>query len=276
MRRTTTQIFSIAFLYGGAILAYAAPADTNKVLDAFVASVESSSTASAEQKRIVAELVKQLRESPDDRAAAITESLRLLNPEFKDALAALGEDNLGAAIVGLSKLRESNDPYLAAAATFYLARADLLDERFEDALPLLTDLQGKWADKTANGGEVLFLRGVAEVALLKHAEATATLERFLTEYPDAPERMRVGAFRQLEQLKLFEEGTLSDVHLRMDFSRRKLSLEDTSGETQVQQDKIIEILAKLIKEAEERECNCRGAGNGKGQKQGKPGESQSK
>jgi hypothetical protein len=55
-----------------------------------------------------------------------------------------------------------------------------------------------------------------------------------------------------------------------------LSLEDTSGETQVQQDKIIEILAKLIKEAEERECNCRGAGNGKGQKQGKPGESQSK
>jgi hypothetical protein len=88
--------------------------------------------------------------------------------------------------------------------------------------------------------------------------------------------MRVGAFRQLEQLKLFEEGTLSDVHLRMDFSRRKLTLEDTGGETRQQQDKIIEILAKLIKEAEERECNCRGGGNGKGQKQGKPGESESK
>ena len=88
--------------------------------------------------------------------------------------------------------------------------------------------------------------------------------------------MRVGAFRQLEQLKLFQEGTLSDVHLRMDFSRRKLSLEDTGSETHVQQDKIIEILAKLIKEAEERECNCRGGGSGKGQKQGKPGESESK
>src|SRR5258707_11293668 len=88
--------------------AVAAPVDANKVLDGFVASVEHSSTATVEQKRIVGELVKQLRETPEDRAAAITESLRLLHPEFKAALAALGEDNLGAAIVGLSKLRESS------------------------------------------------------------------------------------------------------------------------------------------------------------------------
>src|SRR5207249_10642849 len=141
--------------------------------------------------------------------------------------------------------------------------------------PLLSNLQGKLADKTTRRGEVSFLRGVAEVALLKHGEAMETLNRFLTDYPDAPERMRVGAFRQFEQLKLFQEGTLSDVHLRMDYSRRKLTLADTGGETRQQQDKIIEILAKLIKEAEERECNCRGSGNGKGQKQGKPGESQS-
>jgi TolA-binding protein len=276
MRRIRSRMLSVGLLFGAVVGAQAAPTDTNKVLDDFVASVGNSSTATPEQKRIVAQLVKELRQTPEDRSAAITESLRLLHPEFKDALAALGEDNLSAAIVGLTKLRESADPYLAAAASFYLARANLLDERFEDALPLLSDLQGKWADKTASGGEVLFLRGVAEVALLHHQEASATLQRFLNEYPDAPERMRVGAFRQLEQLKLFEEGTLSDVHLRMDFSRRKLTLEDTGNETRQQQDKIIEILAKLIKEAEERECNCRGGGNGKGQKQGKPGESESK
>jgi tetratricopeptide (TPR) repeat protein len=197
----------------------------------------------------------------------------LLHPEYKDALAALGEDNLGAAIVGLTKARESADPYLAADASYFLARAYLLDERFEDALPLLDDMQNKWADKSALGGEVLFLRGVVEVALLRHKEATTSLTAFLTEYPDAPERMRVGAFRQLEQLKLYQEGTLSDVQLRMDFSRRKLSLEDTGNETREQQGKIIEILAKLIKDAEERECNCKGGGSGKGQKPGgKPGE----
>jgi tetratricopeptide (TPR) repeat protein len=248
--------------------------DVNEVLDGFAASVAKSTIPTVEQKALVAELVKQLGQSPEDRAAAITESLRLLHPEFKAALAALGEDNLGAAIVSLTKLRESKDPYLAADASFYLARAYLLDERFEEALPLLADLQGKWGDKTASGGEVLFLRGVSEAALLRHPEAIASLEKFIASYPEAPERMRVGAFRQLEQLKLFQEGTLSDVHLRMDFSRRKLELEDTGGETRQQQDKIIDLLAKLIKESEERECNCRGGGSGQGKKQGQAGESQ--
>lgn len=257
----------LGFLCLLALSATAMAADSGKVLDDFVSSVEKSSAA-AEQKKIVAELVKQLRGSPEDRSAAITESLRVLYPDYKVALTALGEDNLGAAIVGLTKLRESADAWLAADASYFLGRAYLLDERFEDALPLLADLEGKWADKTASGFEVLFLRGVAEVALLKHQEAMATLEKFLTTYPDAPERMRVGAFRQLEQLKLFKEGTLSDVHLRMEFSRRKLSLEDTGTETRGQQDKIIEILAKLIKEAEECECNCKGGGKGQGQKPG--------
>lgn len=260
---------------GLASLAAAAPLDLDRVLDGFVASVQQNSALGAVQQRLAIELVKQLRQTPSDRSVAITEALRVLFPEFKNALAALGEDNLGAAIVGLSKLRDSNDPHLAADASFYLARAYLLDERFEEVLPLLADLQGKWADKTTSGGEVLFLRGVTESALLHHQEAMDALQQFLSEYPEAPERMRVGAFRQLEQLKLFREGTLSDVHLRMDFSRRKLTLEDTGTETRGQQDKIIDILAKLIKEAEERECNCRGQGNGKGQKQGKPGESQS-
>jgi tetratricopeptide (TPR) repeat protein len=255
--------------------ATSAAADIDQVLDGFAAAVANSTTATIEQKALVAELVRQLRTAPEDRAAAITESLRLLHPEFKAALAALGEDNLGAAIIGLTKLRESADAYLAADASFYLARAYLLDERFEDALPLLADLQGKWADKTASGGEVLFLRGVAEAALLRHKEAIASLEKFLESYPAAPDRMRVGAFRQLEQLKLYQEGTLSDVHLRMDFSRRKLALEDTGSETRQQQDKIIDILAKLIKESEERECNCRGGGSsGQGKKQGQAGEAQ--
>lgn len=252
----------------------AASVDVNKVLDDFVAATQASEAATAEQKKAVGEVVAQLRNVPEDRSFAVTESLRVLHPEYKEALNALGEENLGAAIASLTKLRDSADPFLAADSSYYLARAYLLDERFEEVVPLLDDLQNKWADKTALGGEVLFLRGVAEVALLRHKEAQVTLDQFLSLYPEAPERMRVGAFRQLEQLKLFAEGTLSDVQLRMDFSRRKLTLEDTGAETRTQQDKIIELLAKLIKEAEERECNCKGGGSGSGKKQGKPGEAE--
>ena len=249
----------------------------DKVLDDFVAAVKADASIPPAQQKIAGEIVTALRTDLEGKSVAITEALRVLHAEYKDALTALGEENLGAAITRLATLRENKNAYLAADASYFLSRAYLLDERFEDALPLLADLQTKWAGNTTHGGEVLFLQGVAEVAMLRHKEATDTLTKFLALYPDAPERMRVGAFRQLEQLKLYAEGTLSDVSLRMEFSRRKLSLEDTGTETRQQQDKIIEILAALIKKAEECECNCKGGGSGSGQgkKQGKGSEGDS-
>ena len=249
---------------------------TDKVLDDFVAAVKENKQAQAEAVTKAVEIVTALRAEPDARPLAITEGLREIYPEFRDALATLGEENLNAAISALGKLRDASDPFLAAEASYYLARAYLLEERFEDALPLLEDAAGKWAGKTTRDGEAMFLRGVAYAQLLQHKEATECLTKFLSDFPDAPERMRVGAFRQLEVLKLYQEGTLTDVQLRMDYSRRKLTLEDTGKATREQQDKIIDILAKLIKEAEERECNCKGGGSGKkpGQKQGQGSESE--
>ena len=271
------MVVTLGLLAASPARAADAPPSLDKVLDDFVAAVKADSSIAAEKQKAAAEIVAALRTDQDGKLVAITEVLRVLHPEFKDALTALGEENLGAAITGLAELRESKDPYLAADASYYLSRAYLLDERFEEALPLLADLQGKWAGQTTHGGEVLFLRGATEVALLRHKEATDSLTQFLALYPEAPERMKIGALRQLEQLKLYAEGTLSDVSLRMEFSRRKLALEDTGTETRQQQDKIIEILAKLIKEAEERECACKGGGSGSGQKksQGKGSEGES-
>lgn len=255
------------------------PVSTDKVLDDFMSSVMASKDFKSEQVQKATEIFSALRADVDGKPIAITEALRELYPDYKDALTTLGEENLDDAITKLGKLRDASDPYLAADAAYFLARAYLLDERFEDALPLLEDATGKYADKTARGGESLFLRGVAYGQLIQRKEAMDCLKNFLEQYPDAPERMRVGAFRQLEALKLYEDGTLTDVQFRMEFSRRKLSLEDSGQTTREQQKKIIDILAKLIKEAEEKECNCKGGGKPKpGSKPGKgsEGESQAK
>ena len=75
---------------GAAVGPVATASDANQVLDGFAASVAKSTSATEEQKRVVAELVKQLRQTPEDRAAAITESLPLLHPDLKSALAAMG------------------------------------------------------------------------------------------------------------------------------------------------------------------------------------------
>lgn len=252
------------------------PVATDKVLDAFLASVKENKEFKADQVQKATEIFSALRADVDGKPIAITEALRELYPDYKDALTTLGEENLQDAITKLGVLRDAKDPYLAADAAYFLARAYLLDERFEDALPLLEDATGKNADKTARGGESLFLRGVAYGQLIQRQEAMKCLKTFLDQYPDAPERMRVGAFRQLEALKLYEDGTLTDVQFRMEFSRRKLSLEDAGESTRDQQKKIIEILAKLIKEAEDKECNCKGGGKPKpGSKPGKGGEGDS-
>jgi len=267
-------------LAAGALLAMTASsfaASPDVVLDQFLASIKSDSTLPADQVKKAEESVSALRSEPGGVSIALTEALCELYPEYRTALASLAEENLPAAVASLDQLKDAPNEYLRADAAYFLARAHVLDEQFELSLPLLERLLTKQADKSARQGEVLFLKGIAETQLLRHQEAVATLERFLKEHTDAPERMRVGAFRQIEQLKKFQEGTLSDVHLRMEFSRRRLALQDPGKDTREQQEKIVDILSKLIKEAEERECACRGGGSGSGQKksQGKGSESES-
>ena len=253
-------------------LCIAAPA--GKVLDRFLENVKADAELPAEKRDKAAELAASLRDEPEGASIAITEALCELYPEYRTALTSLAEENVPAAVTALSQLKDQPNEFLQADAAYFLARAYVLDEQFEHSLPLLERLLSEQADQSARQGEALFLKGIAETQLLKHQEAVASLERFLKEHTDAPERMRVGAFRQFEQLKQFQEGTLSDVHLRMEFSRRRLALEDPGKDTREQQEKIVEILARLIKEAEERECACRGGGSGSGQKksQGKGSE----
>lgn len=249
------------------------------VLDRFVAELEGRKGLPAEARKQVTDLVKLLRADPEGKALAVTEALRAISPDYQKALSDLGDENLEAALPALAKLVGSDDPWLAADAAYFLARGYLIGERFEEAMPLLEQLRGKLADRSSHQAESLFLQGVAQIQLLKNKEAMDSLSAFLKDYPDAPERMRVAAFRQMEQLKLVQEGTLSDVQLRMDYSRRKLGLEDTGKDTREQQDKIIGMLAKLIKEAEDREAQGKGSqskkpGEQPGQGQGGEGESQ--
>jgi tetratricopeptide (TPR) repeat protein len=150
-------------------------------------------------------------------------------------------------------------------------------ERYEDALPLLTDLLEKRADKTVLTGDATFLLGTCQARMLARKEAVESFTRYLDQNPSAPERMRIAAWRQCEALKQLEEGTMADVYDRMDFSRRHLNLEKSGTDTQEQQETIVAMLTKLIKEAEDRECQCSGGGgqqpndgsNSQGQGQGK-------
>jgi len=246
-----------------------------KIVDGFIAAVQGNKELAADQAQKAVDAAAALKTEEEGRPIAITEGLREIYPAFKEALKSLSEENLTAAATTLNDLAKASDPYLAADASYFQARVLLLQERYEDALPLLDAIETKFADKSMRGGESLFLKGVAQSQMLKRKDAINSLERYLSENPNAPERMKIGAWRQLEQLKLIEDGTLSDVFAKMEYSRRRLALEDSGKPTQDEQKKIVTILERLIKEAEDKECNCKGSGKGKpkpGEGQGKPGE----
>lgn len=225
----------------------------DKVIEGFVKSLDQRKDLDQAKREALVTAVKAQAADPERRSSAITEALAAMNPELAAALSALADEDIAKAAPILTKLAQSSDDFLKADAAYFLARAYAMDEKCEEALPHLKELTGKLADKTLYGGDALFLLGACQTQLLQRADAIGSLERFLKQYPEAPERLRVGAFRQLEELKAMKNGSLVDVEDRMVFSRRKLALEDAGDKTRTEQGRIVAMLDKLIKEAEDRE-----------------------
>lgn len=269
MTRSFTWLMALGLTVVLSLPAFAADrAPATETIDAFIAALKSAKDLPSDKVAAAIAVAEELKADPPSHSAVITVALREINEDYAAALVELADENLADASAKLEKLSKSADPYLATDATFFLARAYMLQEKFEKAMPLLETVGNKNADYTLQHADTLFLKGLCEARLLKRKDAIASFTKFDKEYPEAPERMRIGAWRMLQQLELVQDGTIIDVQDRMDFSRRKLALKDPGKETQEEQKKIVDMLAKLIKEAEEKECNCSGSGKGQGRKPG--------
>lgn len=246
----------------------------SKTIDGFLAQIEQDSNLDPGAKDQIKGVVAQLRGDADARADAISEGLMIRYADYREALAAAEHDNERGVTV-LGPFIKSSDRYLAADASFHLARMLVNAERFEDAIPLLESVAGPQSAYTLHRGSAAYFIGVSHAQLLENQPAIEALSKFLQSFPNAPERLRVAAWRQIQELAAIEEGQLADAHQRMDYSRRKLDLEDSGASTQQQQEKIVSILAKLIQEQEKRECsscnskkNTQGENNGQAKKSG--------
>jgi len=187
--------------------------------------------------------------------AGITDCLIQIYPHYATAIDSSEDDRVADGIRQLAPLVSAEDLFLAADASFFLARMLMNHERFEEALPILERLATELANYSAYQGEVHFFLGVAYAGLLQRDEAIRSFREFLEFYPNAAERLRVTAWRNVQELQAIEEGQLRDVQRHMEFSRRRLDQLDTGESTQEKQRKIINMLAKLIQEEEKKEAN---------------------
>lgn len=220
----------------------------------------------AEHARAIEIIEKNAREN----AAAdslIPDSLAVLYPAFGEALRAFDDQRYAEAVEKLNTLRGQADPYLAANAAYFQARALIeqgLSEEAEDFLKTVMTPEAKPERYTPYAPHLWFLKGVAEAGNLRYDAALKSLRHMLDTYAAAPEAVAMGAKQLLLELERREQGNLEEVAGYMGYSATRLKASDAAQRVRETQDQAVALLNKLIKEAEEREkSQCQSGGKGR-------------
>ncbi len=211
-----------------------------------------------------------------DGAEFLTQGLAVLSPTFRDGLDAYDDDRYAQAATIMHGLSSDDNVFLSINASAYEIKALVQGERVVEALARTKALL-KRSDELARysyfDAEMHFLHGFGLLANLQYTEAAEALERFLKNHPDASQRLTVAAQQMLVELMNRQPGQIGEVVDLMSFCERRLRVADSGDTVQKRQDRVIDILDRMIEEAEEKEKQQSGedsgGGGGGGQDQGK-------
>jgi len=221
-----------------------------------------------------AELIRKTWSECDgcDGEEFLTQGLAVLSVPFRDGLDAYDADRYDQAAAAMNKL--SNDPnlFLAVNATAYEVKSLVQLQRLVEALARVEwyleyfehPSQFSYLD-----GEMHFLHGYCLLADLQYTKAAETLEAFLKDYPTASQRLVVAAQQMLVELQNRQPGKIGEVVDLMDFCGRRLKIADAGDKVHERQGRVIDILDRMIKDAEDQEQQQQcSSGSGSGDNQG--------
>ncbi len=201
-------------------------------------------TAESEEDRL-SEFIRRFCEM-DPRGQSL---LRLWNGKWAPGQVAtipwLNEDELPRLVC--SQLRLAHGRWLIEGRLYDEARAILEDLRPEEVI----------APKT-----LLFCQAIVYHQLLEADLARKTAEELLKQSRDGPARYRVLAEMICADWARFEAGSLNDISRQMGDVARRLELGKADQEVLAREERILEALDKLIREAEKRAQKLRGASAG--------------
>ncbi len=186
----------------------------------------------------------------------LTAGLAIISKPFHDALQAVEQQQYEQAEQTLRPLLDNPDPYVTLHAQIALARLFIEQDRYEEAEPLLASLANREQDlivKTFAEAEVDFLLGYCRLANLKYDEALTDLEKFERQHPDAEDQYRLPARQMIQELKARQPESLGEVSDLMTYAARRLTAHGTYQTIRQRQDRAIELLDRLIQQAEDQE-----------------------
>lgn len=234
---------------------YVESKDELLIVNEYMKFIQESAISNSIKESIISEYKRA--ESSKDYSELIMNTLVFLNKDYASGLFAFSTEKMSTAEKYFDKIEPQNNLYLKAYQLYYLARVKIILENYETAEEILNDFLKDNLNYTTHQADAFFLLAVCYYYQFKRVKSKAILETFEKRFPNAPERMLVGAYQLLNKIEMFEEGSLSDVEERMEYSKRKLKMNDTEKPAIDNQEKVIAILDKLIKESEQDEQNQR-------------------
>jgi hypothetical protein len=211
----------------------------------------------------------------------LTQALALFSEPFRAGLDAYGTGDFDACRKIMSPLAKDADPFIAVHAAAYEIKALVGLERPADALARIEELLGAETAALARveahsyfGPEMVFLRGFCLLSDLRYDAAAEALLLLKQRYPGASQRLIVSAEQMLKEIEDHQPGRIAEVADLMGFAGQRLTQGDTGERVRTRQERIIEILDKLIKEAEDQEqsssssSSSGGGGGGSGRSGG--------
>lgn len=222
--------------------------------DAFVQYV----TTSGKLEPTAAALIKKTWSECNgcDPEEFLTQGLAVLSPGFRDGLDAYDNDRYAQAATIFGGLRSDADPFVSINAAAYRVKALVQDDRPVDAL---ADLGGLFerGDDLANrsylGVEMEFLYGYCLLSDLQYTKAAKALGDFLLRYPTASQRLTVEAQQMLAELQNRQPGAIGEVVDLMNYCGRRLEVADAGDVVQERQQRVVDMLDKMIQDAENQE-----------------------
>jgi tetratricopeptide (TPR) repeat protein len=200
-------------------------------------------------------------------ARAGDDLVRALVPAF-DAGAKMHEASNPEAAVALTRvLVDAKDPLVQAHVRYHLARLFLDSDDPELAIQTLNEYLSLNINRSPLDAEAAFFYAQALADIPMPEQALPRFRAFLQWFPDASERFRSAAHQRVGEIERQSESRLHDLANGMQKTTRDLKKERTGKPTQIEQEKYLESLQKLIEEYEEREKQSSGPPSGLGPSQ---------
>jgi len=277
MRRSTTRCFKVPSFVAVIMVGVCVGTVTGQSpVDRFIAGLDADPAIPADAVRLIRETWAKCQDCDGDEF--LTQGLALLSPKFRDGLDAYdaGRNEQCAGIMGA--LRQDPNAFVAMHAAAYEIKALVAMGRLLEAGERIEQLLGDKPEGLSRVGkysylapEIAFLQGYCLLTDLQYGATADALYRFLDTYPDASQRLVISARQMLAELENRQPGRIGEVADLMDYAGRRLTHWDSGVKVRERQQRIIDILDRLIEDAEDLESNSSSSSSSSGGDSGQRG-----